>query len=127
MTKRMRLPAFYVALVAMLFRALLPTGWMPNFGGAPGTPLVLCSLDGPVRIVLGPDGKPVKPSPDQNDPHQHDVCPFAAAPHFATPVAVAVPAPLVGAVAAEILAREQPQSASDFYTPQSPRGPPRIA
>ena len=127
MTRRIHLPGFYIALVAMLFRALLPSGWMPNPGGAPGTPIILCSLDGPVRIVLGADGQPVKQSPDQNDTHQNDVCPFAAAPHFATPVAaVAVPVPLAIAAAPEVAAPERLESASDFYSPQSPRGPPGI-
>lgn len=118
---------FYVALVAMLFRALLPSGWMPNLSGAPGTPIILCSLDGPVRIVLGPDGHPVKQSPDQNDTHQNDVCPFAAAPHFAAPVAVvAVPTPLAIAAAPVAPAPERREPASQFYNPQSPRGPPGI-
>lgn len=127
MTRRFQLPGLYLALVAMLFRALLPIGWMPNIGGAPGTPIILCSLDGPVQILLGPDGRPVKPSPDQNDAHQHDACPFAAAPHFATPVAVAVLAPLAVTVAPVAYALERLQPAFDFYTPQSPRGPPGIA
>jgi len=127
MTRRFHFPGFYIAFVAMLFRALLPSGWMPNLGGAPGTPIILCSLDGPVQIVLGPDGQPVKQSPDQNNTHQNDVCPFAAAPHFATPVAVlAVPVPLAIAAAPTVLAPERFKPASDFYTPQSPRGPPGI-
>lgn len=127
MTRRIHLPGYYLALVAMLFRALLPIGWMPNIGGAPGTPIILCSLDGPVQILLGADGQPVKQSPDQNDAHQHDACPFAAAPHFATPVAVAVLAPPGIAATPLASAPEQLQPASDFYTPQSPRGPPGIA
>ena len=124
--RRIHLPGLYIALVAMLFRALLPTGWMPNFGGASGTPIILCSPDGPVHIVLGADGQPVKQSPDQSDPHQHDVCPFAAAPHLATPVAVAVLAPSAVAAAPIISASERQAASTDFYSPQSPRGPPGI-
>lgn len=127
MRRRFHLPGFYIALVAMLFRALLPSGWMPNIGGAPGTPIILCSLDGPIQIVIGPDGQPLKQSPDQNDTHQNDVCPFAAAPHFATPIAaVAVPAPLAIVTAPFFSAPEPLNPATDFYTPQSPRGPPGI-
>jgi hypothetical protein len=127
MTRRLQLPGFYVALVAMLFRALLPVGWMPNFGGSAGIPIILCSLDGPVQLLLGPDGKPLKQNPAQDDTHQHDVCPFAAAPHFATPVAVAFAAPIAITVTTRLLEPAAQQPAPASYTPQSPRGPPEIA
>lgn len=128
MTRQIRLPGFYIALVAMLFRALLPSGWMPNIGGAAGIPIVLCSVDGPVPAVLGPDGQPLKHSPAHDDSHQHDVCPFAAAPHFAAPVAIVVAhVPVSILVAAIPLGSKQKNPSSHSYTPQSPRGPPGIA
>jgi hypothetical protein len=126
MTHRLRLPGFYIALIAMLFRALLPSGWMPSVGGTPGIPIILCSVDGPTPAVLGSDGQPIKHSPVQDDGHQHDVCPFAAAPHFATPVAVDIPAPVTIATAPVVSAPERLTAPSDSYTPQSPRGPPGI-
>lgn len=127
MTHRKRIPGFYVALIAILFRALLPSGWMPNLGGS-GTPIILCSLDGPIQLVLGSDGQPVKQSPDQNDTHQNDVCPFAAAPHFATPVAWALlPEPVAVDAPPIVSAPQRLEPTSDLYTPQSPRGPPGIA
>jgi hypothetical protein len=126
MTKRLRLPGFYVALIAMLFRALLPIGWMPNVGATHGIPIVLCSVDGPVLLALGADGKPIKPGPAQGDTHQHDVCPFAAAPHLGTPVDVAVRAPVAIAAATAISPPERLRAPSESFTPQSPRGPPRI-
>ncbi len=46
MTGKIRFAAIHLALAAMLLRALLPSGWMPNSVGAGGTFLIACSADG---------------------------------------------------------------------------------
>ncbi|HWY60700.1 MAG TPA: DUF2946 family protein [Rhizomicrobium sp.] len=81
MTRNIRLAVVHLALVALLLRALLPTGWMPNPAGAAGAPFIICTLDGPALAV---DGKGHKQTPD--DPRSHESCPFAAAASLAPPV-----------------------------------------
>ena len=74
-------PAFALALAAMLLRALLPAGWMPNNAGPAHALITICTMDGPQRMVLPDAGKP---APDQ---HTHDrasaPCAFATAAPFA--------------------------------------------
>ena len=45
MTAIVRSFAVTLALSAMLLRALLPAGWMPDLAGT-GAPLVICTVDG---------------------------------------------------------------------------------
>jgi hypothetical protein len=73
--------AISLALAAMLLRALLPDGWMPNTGSAAiASPFVICSLDGAHH-----SGKP----PADQDRH-HGPCAFAAAGHLSPPADVAI-------------------------------------
>lgn len=107
-----------LALAAMVLRALTPVGWMP---GAAGAPITLCSADGPIHLVVGEDGKPHKPQKDDG----HQVCPFAAASHFAPPqlaVALAPRAVVFDAadpISATTLLVEKPRLFS-----HAPRAPP---
>jgi hypothetical protein len=83
----MRLPfarsaAISLALCAMVLRALLPDGWMPNTV-AGGAPFIMCSIDGAHH-----DGKS-PPSREQS----HAPCAFAAAAPLAPPHAVVPGAP----------------------------------
>lgn len=83
----MKIPAFRqvgltIALVAMLFRALLPDGWMPDsaadtkmFGWFP---LVICTSSGLVHL----DQKPGEKRDDQTT-RRLVQCPYAAASHVA--------------------------------------------
>ena len=72
-----------LTLVALLVSALLPAGWMPNPDGmGSGIPIVMCTGHGPVTAVMDHGGKPAKPQQSQSD-----VCVFAAAATYATPVA----------------------------------------
>jgi len=71
-----RSTALMLALAAMLFRGLVPAGWMP--GASAGTPLVICSMSGPAHVHADANGKPAK-----HDNGRTDACPFGAAPHFA--------------------------------------------
>ncbi len=106
--------AITLALSAMLLRALLPAGWMPEAGS--GT-LVICTADGGMAHMPGH----AHPLPGRGK----DACPFAAvAPltpaHFAPVALVIPPAGKPTRVApAQIAVRT-----SDAYRAQSPRAPP---
>jgi hypothetical protein len=105
--------ARHVAFVALVARALMPMGWMPDAQAG----VTICSVDAKSQHQ--------EQSPSQ-DAGRHDICPFAAAPQLAsTPDAPALTAPALHAFvaaadrnyAAAILAR---------FTPGSPRAPPTI-
>lgn len=110
----------HVALAALILRAMLPAGWMPDAHAG----LTICSLDtGPAIAHLGTvhhDGTP----DHSNNKTDHQECPFAAAAHLATPpqtVALALPAR--HAFAAET---DQARAAliAARFTPGAPRAPP---
>ncbi len=63
----------HLALAALILRAFLPAGWMPNPQGVGETAFVICTMDGPVSVM---DGKAL---PGKDDPRAHESCPFAAA------------------------------------------------
>ena len=90
--------AMHAAVIAMIMRALLPAGWMPNPGGlANGTPWVICTGQGPMKMgpmkIAAASGAAMEMSghshkmPDRGQSHDqsHDqnLCPFAAAAHLA--------------------------------------------
>jgi hypothetical protein len=120
----LRASAVYVALFAMAMRAVIPVGWMPNPTGS-GAPLVLCTMDGPVPFLFGPDGKPLKHAPSDRD--HHSVCPYNAAPHFAVAASAAV---LVGRptdyVPTQFPLSHPASSSSRRHEPQSARAPPSV-
>ncbi len=128
MVRSLKLAGIHIALVAMVLRALLPAGWMPNPGGAAGTPFVICTVDGPRHAAptLGADSG--KHHSDQDNDRQHDTCPFAAAAHWATPVGGVwlLPSNLTAAL-------ESSPPGIRFiangarYSRQSPRAPPSLA
>jgi len=121
----LRLAGLRLALAAMLLQALLPSGWMPNTTGTPGAPFVICTIDGPVRLATGIHAPLRHQSPVQNDTHNTDQCPFAAAPHFATlaPGAVHV---FSGVEFLTLKQQLEPQrvAVARGRAPQSPRAPP---
>lgn len=117
LVRTMKAVAIHLALVAMVFRVLLPSGWMPGPSQMRGIPIVMCTMNGPVKMVLPIDGKPqpVKKS---------TVCPFAAAPHVATAVPFAVERAPAHWSYREV---EWPRLSVDIgrpHAPQSPRAPP---
>lgn len=113
-----------IALTAMMLRALLPDGWMPAGGTSAGTLLTICTMNGPVRMALGADGQPQK-QPAKHDSRSHEICPFAAAQHFAAPISLAsLTAPHVAAPVLYGSAATEISHARDVYSPQSLRGPP---
>lgn len=126
MIRNLRFAAIHLALAAMVLRALLPAGWMP--GASAGTPLVVCTMNGPQQIVLGADGKPLKHQPSQDDARHHEMCPFAAAATLATPSAPATPAlPGYAVLIPQRLANGYLAASAQRHTPQSPRAPPAFA
>ena len=100
-----RRAAVCLALVAMMLRGLMPAGWMPNPDGAGTSLFVICDMDQgdmskmdmshmdmPGMNMSGMDMAQMDMSAMGHDPahkpasdnHQHEACPFAAAPHVAT-------------------------------------------
>lgn len=117
-----RRAAVHLALIALMLRALLPAGWMPNPGAANGSPFVICTMYGPLKALDG------KEKPTKHAPHNHEACPFAAAAHLAPPLLAAIlalPATAVGMAAPPI--RPAPVIADTDFVPQSPRAPPQNA
>ena len=115
---------FWFALAAMVLRLAMPVGWMPAPPTASGTLIVMCTMNGPVKMVVPEDGAP-KPDPVKHA--HHDVCPFGAAPHFATAVPLTVQgAPFTWAHGKVELPRWPVHAARRLNSPQSPRGPPLV-
>lgn len=116
--------ALHLALIAMLVRAFLPTGWMPAHEGHPGSFLSICTMDGFVHISSQhPTGKPAPHEPS----HSQEECPFAAAAHLAfTPDAPQLVLPALHAFVAAI-DRTYAATVSARFSPQSPRAPPLSA
>ena len=85
--RRLYISALWLAIAAMMLRAFVPAGWMPNIGGlANGVPIVICSGSGAQTVLVDPDGKPVQPA----NPTDHGVCGFAASGPLALPLAALV-------------------------------------
>jgi len=104
----------HLALAALILRALLPSGWMPDAQAG----LIICSAQ--TLGVIHHDG-----APDHGKTSQEE-CPFAAASHLApTPDAPKLVLPAFHAFAAQI-DRAYAITVSARFTPQSPRAPPSI-
>jgi hypothetical protein len=103
--------ARHMAFVALVARALLPTGWMPVANG-----LTICSVETPLHHG-DHDRAPAQ------DSHR-DACPFAAMPHLASmPDAPQLMLPAFHALAAAS-DRDYASAVAARFTPQSPRAPP---
>lgn len=114
--------AVHIVLAAMLLRAIIPAGWMPNPSGTGQTPFIVCSLGG-LQIVTPQSG-------DTDKQSSHDaprnICPFAAAAHLAPGVApLFFLPPLRGSFAVPLV--EQAQNILRPALDQAaPRGPPGL-
>ncbi|HEX3756101.1 MAG TPA: DUF2946 family protein [Rhizomicrobium sp.] len=109
--------ARHLALVALVLRALVPAGWMP--GTTAAAPFVICSVTGPAQYAPGGH------KPAQDDRSHHDVCPFAAAPHFAKTLALSsLAAPSLRIFTPSRLVAVSRPARIARYQPQSPRAPP---
>jgi hypothetical protein len=104
----------HLAIIALLVRAILPAGWMPDAQG-----LVICSLS--LSPVIHHDGG--QKAPDQ---HQttHEECAFAAAAHLAAaPDTPKLVLPAFHAFATRTDSARAATIAARF-SPGSPRAPP---
>lgn len=134
MVRPFRLVAVQLALAAMMLRALLPMGWMPNPDGFAQSPLVICLMDMPSGMDMSHAMDMSKPMDMQGHGQDHgqqqnnEQCPFAAAPHIAASLAIAELAPPseLAHFAEKPASHALPTLALD-YLPQSPRAPPEIA
>ncbi len=135
MVRTFRLAAVQLALAAMMLRALLPMGWMPNPDGFAQSPLVICLMDMPSGMDMSHAMDMSKPmdmdmqghGQDHGQQQNNEQCPFAAAPHIAASVAIAELAPpseLARFIETPI-SRTLPALAVDYH-PQSPRAPPTL-
>jgi hypothetical protein len=113
--------ARHVALIALIARALVPTGWMPDAHG-----MTICSVQtSGITTTLGVihhDGQPA----GKHDSSSQE-CPFAATAHMAAaPNAPSLAAPSVHAIAAAV-DRAYAATIIARFDPQSPRAPPQTA
>lgn len=120
---RARLVGLHLAILAMLLRALLPAGWMPDTTGAAA--FTICTMDGVGHHAE--QQSPGKPVPADSQ-HTHEECPFAAAHHIVAPiVAVHLAAPSFAGRAADISRPAATSRSVAEHEPYSPRAPPRFA
>jgi hypothetical protein len=112
----------HLALMALILRAFMPTGWMPNVQ-TPGESLfVVCTMDGPVQAWGG------KALPGKDDPRAHETCPFAAAAAgIAPPVDfIRIAAPELPESAAPRILVAAPAARAPPYSQASSRAPPSL-
>ncbi len=120
---RARLAAIHLAIAAMLLRALLPVGWMPDATGT--TAFAICTMDASGHHAQ--QQLPGKPDPADGQ-HGHDECPFAAAHHVAAPsVAGRLAAPSFVGHVADFSHPMTDSGRVAEYGPHSPRAPPHLA
>lgn len=129
-------------MIAMILRALLPAGWMPNPDGlANGIPWVICTGQGPMTtgpMTTGPMMADMSAAamempghhrkmPDKGQSHDQNVCPFAAAAHLAlAPAAQATALPDIALRPMDDVAPAQAgRPVADRTHP--PRAPPPLA
>jgi hypothetical protein len=142
-----RRAAVTLALAAMALRALVPAGWMPNPHGFAETAFIICDMGemSPMAMAKmdmahmdmsgmsglsnrdGNSSEDQAPARQTDDGHQQ-ACPFAAAPHVATPsiVAMLLPPSLADGFS-HSLKDESLAVHAAHYALQSPRAPPSLA
>jgi hypothetical protein len=142
-----RRAAVTLALAAMALRALMPAGWMPNPHGFAETAFIICDMGemSPMTMAKmdmahmdmsgmpgmsdrdGGASKDQAPARENDDSHQQ-ACPFAAAPHVATPsiVVLLLPPSLADGIS-HALKDESLAVHAAHYALQSPRAPPSLA
>jgi hypothetical protein len=102
----------HLAIIALLVRAMVPAGWMPEAHGG----LVICSAGTLGTIHHDGDKTPAQAS--------HEECAFAAVPHLAAaPDAPQIALPAFHAFAART-DNARAQTIAARFSPASPRAPP---
>jgi hypothetical protein len=82
--RRLRAVAVYLALAALVLRALVPVGWMPDASASTQTTLIPCPMMDGMRGMATPQQKQEPQHPGKHQlPVQHEgsICPFATAAH----------------------------------------------
>ena len=112
----------HLALLALILRGFMPTGWMPNVQNPGESLFVICTMDGPVQAF---DGKAL---PGKDDPRAHETCPFAAAAAALAPPVDFIPlaAPDLPETAAPRLLATAPAARAPPYSQASSRAPPSL-
>jgi hypothetical protein len=121
-----RTAVFLLALAAIAMRAVVPVGWMPGTS-ADGTPIVLCTAQGLVEIILGDDGEPIGSDAPQDVTHHDTPCVFSATAHLSAPPATFEPAPTLSYVVLEQPDQAAPAARSRAIRPVQARAPPAIS
>ncbi|HEY4275146.1 MAG TPA: hypothetical protein VGM68_06655 [Rhizomicrobium sp.] len=129
-----RKAALSLAVAAMVFRALLPLGWMPNPEGFGNTALIPCDgvmSDADMAMMMpGMDMSSMHHGTDADGKapasgHTNQECPYAAAAHGGTPAVESTPVtPSLTVQLIQPPSGEQAVLVVARYQPQSPRAPP---
>jgi hypothetical protein len=113
-----RSAAVQIALMAILLRAVLPAGWMPEaITSADASPFVICTIDGPLHAT------PAKPS------HDHDratsPCVFASVVPLSSPdITIAAPTPMQFASQIAFAPLHETIITAPHFRPNAARAPP---
>ena len=112
----------HLALLALILRGFMPTGWMPNAQNPDESLFVICTMDGPVQAF---DGKAL---PGKDDPRAHETCPFAAAASSLAPPVdfIRIAAPELSESAAPRILAAAPVARAPPYAQASSRAPPSL-
>ena len=78
--RRLRSAAVYLALVALVMRALVPVGWMPSPAAPANLALIPCPMMDGMAAAMPGETEPQHPAKHQLPvSHEGSICPFATA------------------------------------------------
>ena len=118
-----RVIAGWLLLFALVMRAAIPAGWMPNTSGVGNAPLIICSADRPGHPEKSPAKTP--PGAPHGSADRHEACAFSgvgAAPAPAVATISGPPEALLPAEPAPLRAR--PAHDARGHREQAARAPP---
>ena len=122
MALRVRTFAWFIALTAIMLRAVLPAGWMPVAGLDGGITLAICTGHGPLALSGHAPKQPSLPG------HANDICPFAAVGHLSPPTPFAIlSAPFLNGWKSGPADHGRTVSVAWFDGHHNPRAPPFVA
>ena len=124
-----------IALIAMLFRAFLPSGWMPaptaHAGDDPWISFVICTSEGLVQLDDASASfyqDQEKPSDNNGAAHSYSACPYATTTPLATPVTAVIVAQYpIDFIAAKFHAADPTLVHKDLFQRKRSRAPPVLA
>ena len=110
-----------IALIAVMLRAFVPVGYMPEMGKT--FQITICSMEGPKTITVDEHSKPVS-----GEHHAKETCAFSLLNHspFNAEIAFAFDAPFQVSFLQKIIARDQFVRSHVFNIVAQPRAPPVI-